>query len=549
MPSQVNDQSTNGNMEFRLPSAEDTVFQPLINFVGLDFYQNNVFRVLGLPTSSTPQDIRKQLEKAKLMSKYGGGSVTAGLLLINDTPNFETMHDLMHDLKDPENRLLQEFFWFWSNPSEKNSSLDTLKQGDVSAAIKIWEKASGEINEQDIGIHNLAILHHVMALDFEILASRMTESGDILKDCDTAWSKAYFYWNSVLKGEGVWSALTNRIRELNDHRLTTGISRCIRSTLPFALLSINAKLAVSAATNGESDNCARQLGIMRKSGMGQESIDEALRNEIKPILKHLQTLQEKATDDVEADYEKADKCTRWLLQQVKPLLTILDLVIGKDNPTRDNAYDDVALTALTGAINYGNKTNNWSEALELLELIEPFPVGAAARSQVIKNHNIIHDNISGSLCWFCEKNKGEVEYSLESKMHGEVKKTPTYEGVRITWNKITVTVPRCANCSEVHSRQVTRSSLIGAGMGLVTGSAGIVIWNINAWAGVSLDALSGGVLWGGGGFLGGAFVGLMSSGSFSPEGIKPLSSNLEYPGIKELQEQGWAFGEEPPSEE
>lgn len=553
MSFQVSNQSNNDNMKFPLSGVEDRVFQPLIKFAGQDLYQNNVFRILSLPTSSAPQDIRRHLEKVKLMSKYGGKTKAAGPLSMNDTPGPEAMHDLMHDLKEPENRLLQEFFWFWSDPSEmngKNSALEALKNGDVSAAIKIWSEApSGEINEQDVGIHNLAVLHHAMALDFEKLAARVTESKDAVKDCETAWSKAFGYWNSVLKSEGVWSTLTNRIRELDDHRLTTGASRRMRSTLPLALLSINAQLAVIAATNGNNEGCARQLSIMRNSWMDKECIDEALRNETKSIMKRLQALRKKATDDAEANYENADICTRSFLEQAQPLLTILDRVIGKGNPTRDNAYDEVALAALSNAISYGNKTSNWAVALELFKLIAPLPVGATACSRVAENYNIIQENVRGSLCWFCEKNKGVEKYSRESKMYGEVKKTPTYEGVRITWNKITVTVPRCATCTEAHSRQGKRISFIGAGMGLVAGSVGIVIWNINTWAGVSLDALNGGLLWGGGGFLGGAFIGLISSDSFSSKGMKSLSSQYGYPRIKELQDQGWAFGEEPPTEE
>lgn len=552
MSNYISSQDNSGEMRSVLSEAGGNVFQPLVNMAMPDLYQKNAFRMLGLPTNSDPREIRRRIEKTKLMSKYGSASEAVGPLPVGSFADVDILQEISHELKDPEYRLLQELFWFWPVSSDKGDvdpAIAALTSGNVSAAVEIWSSApAAGLNGKDVRRHNLAVLHHAMALDYENLDARTVRSKGDNTDSEYVWFKAFEYWKSILDSEGVWSELSTRIRELDDQRLTTGAARRIRVTLPVALLSINAELAVTAATSGRVEDCARHIRVMRRSELGQDAIEKAIRNAIQPISKRLSAICEKATADADADRKNADKVSRWLIEQAEPLLAVLNLVVGKGQPSRDKAYDQVALAGLSCVVDYGNETENWPVAVELLEKIAHLPAGTTARARVDKNLEVIRSNASGSMCWFCEKNASEDIHSFKVNMYGNVRKIRHLDTIRTTWNHGTFDVGRCASCAKVHTHHKNKFSLVGAGYGLVTCSVGMVIWNMVTWAGLSLDALSGGLVWGGVGSLGGAMLGATVSQHNMPGGIKPLSKKLEHPRIKELLAEGWAYGDEPNDE-
>ena len=98
----------------------------------------------------------------------------------------------------------------------------------------------------------------------------------------------------VLDGEEFWSVLKNRIRDLNDMQLTTGFARRIRSTLPKALLLINARLALSAAERGDTDLAERHIQLIGNTSFGKDLAEEAIREAIKPIRNRIKTATDKA---------------------------------------------------------------------------------------------------------------------------------------------------------------------------------------------------------------------------------------------------------------
>ncbi len=548
----ISGQDNSVEMKPVLSEAGGDVFQPLVNMAVPDLYQKNAFRILGLPTNSDPREIRRQIEKTKLMSKYGSSSEANGPLTVGFLADADVLQEISHELKDPEYRILQELFWFWPDSSEKNENdpaITALTNGDVSAAADIWSLAPPTgLNGKDVRRHNLAILYHTMALDYEALAASGVKSEGTTTDCEHVWNKAFKYWKSILDSEGLWSEISKRVQEVDDQRLTIGTARHIRATLPAALLSINAKLAVQAANSGRSEDCARLIRVMRHLELGQEAIAKAKRSATQPIIKRLNAICKKAVADAEADRENADKASLWLIEHAEPLLAVLNLVIGEGQLTRDNAYDKVALAGLGCVVDYGNETEDWPKAVELLEKIAPLPAGASARSRINQNLEAVRSNASGSICWFCENNASVDKYSFKINMYGNVRKIREIDGIRTTWNHGTINVGRCASCAEVHVHIRNKTSLVGAGLGLVACSVGIIIWNVATWAGLSLDALSGGLVWAGIGSLVGAILGAWTSPYNMPGDVKPLSKKLEHPRIKKLLEEGWAYGEKPDTE-
>ena len=69
-------------------------------------------------------------------------------------------------------------------------------------------------------------------------------------------------------GDRVWDAVKNRIRAVDDPRLTTGFARRMRDTFPEALDKINAEVALQFAEQGLTDWAKTHIDFMNETHQG-----------------------------------------------------------------------------------------------------------------------------------------------------------------------------------------------------------------------------------------------------------------------------------------
>ena len=223
-------------------------------------YRRNLFRILGLSINATAADVRRQQKRIEMQRKLGvtASEAADGPLALNPPPTEEELRVAMDRLNDPRSRLLDEVLWFW--PTCENIADDAaicaLQAGDITQAAEFWTNQASENGCGQIAKHNLAVLHHLLALDGEIqLASGLPQlngNGHLSEH----WSQAYARWEEVFDDEHFWSRVRDRIRELNDASLTTGFARRLQETFPKALLLINGKIALSAAERSDIENAS-----------------------------------------------------------------------------------------------------------------------------------------------------------------------------------------------------------------------------------------------------------------------------------------------------
>ena len=226
-------------------------------------YRMNAFRVLGLSVTADGVEMNRQQKKLKMLKKLGAAlsSESASVLRIDPPPNADTIRRAGQRLHDMRTRLVDELFWFWPlncDSLKKDAAFELLEKGDVGGAYRIWSATSRDPQNASVANHNLAVLHHTLALDLEEKATQAGRASDkreaLLRK---HWPLALKYWASTANDEGIWARLADRASDLDDPRLTTGFVRRLRQSLPAAILNINIGFAVRSAKRGDAEHAGR----------------------------------------------------------------------------------------------------------------------------------------------------------------------------------------------------------------------------------------------------------------------------------------------------
>ncbi len=500
-----------------------------------EIYRINAFRISGLNVNSSTREITNQLRKNQMLEKYGDVSVKQDSPFpIVPPPDNDQIRLALHRLRDPETRLIDEFFWFWPHSPESADSdeaLECLSRNDIKSAENIWINNEATQTQSNVSKHNLAVLSHLQSLDYELNGQDITND-----ELEGYWENGFKRWKVLFAHEGFWSRLAARVREMNDPRLTTGFIKRLRESLPSAILQINAKLALNAAEKGDMTKAKHQMQLINKSGFGPEvglsaihRVVEPLRNRIKITCKRIND----APNTINIPFSNSQSelnAVKKLIKETKTALNILDILLPNDSPIREGAHDEIGLAALGFIISYGNKTeDDLEEALIILEDVKSIVLGESAISRVKQNYDIIKTNHESrriyNTCFFCKTNKPDEKSLIEKPMHGEINKS--YSST--TWRHLTVKVPRCEKCKKEHIKQdtiITAGVIVSIIVGISFGSLFSSFWI----------------------FFFTMVIGIVFS---IRTGIKSnktegRSTHVLFPEIKELLAKGWTWGASPP---
>jgi hypothetical protein len=512
-----------------------------------DLYRANAFRITELPVDASDREAARQLDKIRILEKMGEAARPGGgLMPLKPAPGADRLREAMERLRDPEARLVDEFFWFWPRQwgeSKTDPALAALARGDFMTASKAWVALTQEGDPDRVGKHNLAVLNHVLALDLE---HGMAEHGVRLDEEKSTylhryWTAALDGWRELLEDEDFWDHLLERIHELDQPQLTAETAGRMQQGLAVTLLSINARLALRAAEQDRLDDARRLARLIERSGFPRDDIEEALRRGIEPLRDRIQHLCEAAEAEGEADPEHGDRVIRRLLDDTALLLQTLDCLLPRSHAALEAAHDQVALQVRSCLVTYANKTDNWEKALELTDLALEVAVGESARDRLREDRAKVQENLQFSeqvrefgTCWFCRKSSAEDGVAAQVEMHGNVQRY----GNTVTWTKLTLEVPRCRPCRSAHRKSLA-ATVLGFLAGGLLGFPGCQMVNAAGDA-VMAGLMLLGFLVGLGGLIGWAI-----GRAFLPEGVQPEGHKYQFSSVQRRVAEGWAYGGKP----
>ncbi|TYK47016.1 hypothetical protein [Actinomadura decatromicini] len=488
--------------------------------IGPDLYRDNPFRITGLPVDATDRDIRRRAEELRVRARFGDGSWTGSPLLpLDPPPDADAVQRAFQRLRDPLLRLADELFWFWPSGGDAD---EALREGRAADAERLWSEP-GPGRPAAVAAHNLAVLAHARALD----------SGDLGEE---RWKGALRGWRTVLDTGAFWDLVAARARAADDPRVASGTADELRERLPAAVLSVSAALAVRAGQSGAHDEAAAHVRLMRGAGFDAEAVDAALSEAAAPEASRLRSSSDDTLDRASADPETGYGEAVRLAERADPVFAGFAAVLPAGHPVLAGLRDEVADTVMRCVVRYINKTEDWGPAEGVLERAEAMADSPNVKADVAENLRIVRDNLVYGTCWFCGERPSGDGAGVGVAMHGEVKRelTPHYT-TRITWRKLTITVPRCADCASAHRSR--RAKVWACALGADAAAFALACALLSAGMGI-------GVL-----FVVIAVVGLPFAIGYAATSTLPAEANRvlhRFPAVQEKFDAGWQLGGKPP---
>jgi hypothetical protein len=357
-----------------------------------DLYRVNAFRLAQLPAQASQRDITRRLDKLTMQAKLGTAHEPGrGPLALMPPPGLDLVREAVERLRDPEVRLLDEFFWFWPLRRASDTPEDALadlERGDVASARRRWQ----ETLPHPVALHNLAVLAHLMALDIECRSLEAGRSPDsfLCRMRDQAWADAWKSWKDLSDNAAFWDCFRDRIRELNEPQLPESLTEDYRRDLPAVLLGINATLAIRWSERRLPPEVERHKLLLQNSGFDAAEQTDALRQALRPIRERIKTLCASSTDT--------------------------------GTPT------------------------NWQTAIDLFRSVADLPSSGVDRDNLLEDAGpaLYH------ICWFCQKQASDPGSATPVILSGRVTRTRTGSGESLHWDRHLIEVPRCWQCLQAH---------------------------------------------------------------------------------------------------
>lgn len=372
--------------------------KPLLDAATKDLFRKNAFRITGLSVDATTREVTKHADKIKMLAELGQDAHAQNSAFpIKPSPNLDDIREAIQKLKNPEKRFIDEFFWFWPEEfgqGHSDPAIQALIKGDLSSAIDIWSAKEESATDGVVASHNLALVFHVTALDWENYSVKNEVEGERRQKISDYWKGAFSRWERLATDEAFWEKVTARIRQLNEPNLPTGFARRMRATLPEALDKINAELAVSFAQAGKIDLAKLHIRFMRETNQGLDNVEKTAELVLTPARSRLKEQILRAKDRAEKDPRDAASAARELLDQARHTLDLFDLFFDKESDLRSELFDEVAGLCNQLPVTYHKATGDDKTCLEILKAILPFATSMDLRQQIEKNISTLSGNLA-----------------------------------------------------------------------------------------------------------------------------------------------------------
>ncbi|AHH99614.1 hypothetical protein GCM10010174_18100 [Kutzneria viridogrisea] len=333
-------------------SALDEALRPL---AGVNLYRANIFRISGLPTSATAAQVNSRRREATMLAKLGTAAPPprAGELPLPSPPDEEALRAAFEALRDPVTRFVHEVLWLWG--------------GEKAAA------------------HDEAIRAHCTALEEERPGEPRSPAE--LERLDQLWRQALKAWASVLYAARTWDRPRQRVREIDDPRLTIGTLRRLEARLPLHVVTTLVELAARTAELDSEDAADRYLELLDDSPFGEDLVEKAVLAVSRTAEERVFAACTAAENMVVSSSESGLTAARTLIDRATPQLRVVSALLGPDNPATSAVHDAVAAGINQCAVAYWNAKDQPPGVVALLREAQDLARESTTSAQISRNLN------------------------------------------------------------------------------------------------------------------------------------------------------------------
>ena len=379
----------------RRPAGEES--KSLLQAATRSLYRANAFRITGLPVDATTRDLARHADRLRMLEELGeGGSAHSAAFALQPPPSQDQIRNAIQRLKDPEERAIDEFFWFWPEEfgrSAADPAIQALVSGHGESAQQVWSDKEANPQDGTTALHNLAVFWHLTALDQEQGALDKVLDADSRRRLETSWRNAFARWDAVATSEAFWEKVGGRVRQLQDPRLTTGFVRRLRATLPAALDKINGELALAYAEQGDLEMATLHVRLMRESNQGLDDVEQTAELVLTPARKRLEEQIRRAKQRVEENPKNGIAAARELLEHAQRAVVLFDLFFGKASEVRREVFDEVATVCGYLPAKYHEATHDDATCLAILRSALNFASAIEVRRKIQENIDALTGNL------------------------------------------------------------------------------------------------------------------------------------------------------------
>jgi hypothetical protein len=433
-------------MRTETPSeSHHAVFANCRDLIGADLYRRNAFRVLGISTDASVQRATKSQKLREWEQKLGmaasGAGAGAGLLPLTPAPDSEALRRATEALQDPVTRFVHTFFWLWPTDDRTgpDGAISALSEAHPAVALRKWLKFAWQAPEAVVVQHNIAVLAHALALDFETSATQHALSPDDEKSRRAYWEIVYRHWRGLVNAPSFWRQVRGLRDSSDDPRLPKDIADRLHDWLPEVILGTTAKLMVSLAARASEfgelhssfaevadffakPNHSDQVEASRQakstvagangkkqsvdlSGAGAvlrqhvtllsagqwlgDDLDRVVRDELQPTVEQLRELAAQVSK-MTPQTPVAERTA--VLSALVRRSAMVEALLSADDASRSQVGDKVTEAFLEAAIAHGNQDKKWSYWLPLNDALLALARGARLRERLTKTRETLRDN-------------------------------------------------------------------------------------------------------------------------------------------------------------
>ncbi len=317
-----------------------------------EVYLSNPFRLARLPVTAGEREVarrRRELEgAARLQVPVPPEAAPFPPLPDGMTVDPTEVVRQLNALSDPGRRLIRELFWLWPRdfgPSGADPALEALERGWPVVALDLWRREAGR--GDPLALHNLAVLHHMLALDYEAAAARRRLGADELRVGETHWQLGLEAWGRLFDHAGFWDLTGELVRRKADPRIDRNFTADLRARLADALALINGRLLVRFAAARADTDFNRHRRLLGR-GFPARAKEFALNEAARPLMEELKGVLASQLPPETLASGGVPALAGALAGIEEGPLGVIDIVLPPGNLLRQTAHAEVVERMLDG---------------------------------------------------------------------------------------------------------------------------------------------------------------------------------------------------------